>query len=169
MAASRNCGGSLVTKIRLAAAGVLVALALLSPAVVAHAQSNGVVPVAGSWTGTFSSTYWDQTSGGSIKPKLRYKAKVTVVITETNGTISSMVISFPAPGFPMSSTPSYAPTLTLSGFAGNYHMSAALDSTPAITLSGNSNKKGTSLKLDGVAATTEFTHEIKLSLKKSNN
>jgi len=158
-----------VTKIRLAAARVLVALLLMSAAVAAHADSNGVVPLAGTWTGTFSSTYWDQTSGGSIKPKLRYKAKVTVLISETTGVITSMMISFPSPGFPMTSTPSWAPNLTLSGFSGNYHMSAALASSPAITLSGNSNKKGTSLKVDGVAATTEFTHEFKISLKKSNN
>jgi hypothetical protein len=152
---------------RLAAARALVALLLFSAAV-AHADSNGVVPIAGTWTGTLSSSYWDQTSGGSVRPKLRYKAKVTVVIAETNGTITSMIISFPNPGLPMTSTPSFAPQMTLSGFSGNYHTSAALDSNPAITLSGSTNKKGTSLKMTGVAATTDFTHELKISLRKSH-
>jgi hypothetical protein len=151
---------------RLAAARVLVAL-LVSTAVVAHADSNGVPPLAGSWTGKLTSTYWDQTSGGSVKPKLRYKAKVTVLIAQSNDQIT-LTISFPSSdGFPLTTNATLS-SMSLSGFGGNYHMSASMESAPAITLSGTANKKGTSLKLTGAAASNELTHQITISLKKSH-
>lgn len=154
-----------MTKTRLAAARVLVAL-LLCTAVVAHAASDGVPPVAGTWVGKLSSVYWDQTSAGSIRPRLRYKTRVSVSIVQNQDAVT-MTITFPQGDFPLTAS-SMLSQMTLNGFAGNYHLNAAMDSAPAITLSGTTNRRGTALTLTGVAASTELTHELRISLKKTH-
>jgi len=47
-------------------------------------------------------------------------------------------------------------------------VNAAMDAGPAVTLSGIANKNGTRLTLNGVAASTEFTHEMVFKLTKQN-
>lgn len=157
MAAAR----SLLVSVSCAA---LVLAAVVVPAPI-HAQSNGVPPVDGLWSGTFKSTYWDQTSMAAVKPKLKFKSKVAVDIDQDADEIT-MTITFEDP-FPVNRGISVS-QLVLEGFAGNYHVSAGLGTEPVVSLSAQSNKKGTSLKLTGVAASSEFTHEIKFSLKRKN-
>jgi hypothetical protein len=153
-----------VTKIRSLLAGLFALTLFLAP--LAHADSNGVPPIAGTWSGKVTSVYWDQTSDGSLKPKLKYKSKVTVTIAQTNDAVT-LTVNFADP-FPMNSGVSVS-SVVLNGFGGNFHLSATMDADPAVALSGAANRKGTSLSLSGVAASTEFTHELKMTLKKQHD
>lgn len=129
---------------------------------VARADSNGVPPIEGSWTGKLTDVYWDQTSPGSIRPKKKFNTKVDVAIAQTDGEVT-LTINFQDP-FPVNSG-AFVSQLVLDGFDGNYHVSAAMSAGPSATLSGSVNKMGTSLTLKGVIASTEFTHEVTLKLK----
>ena len=138
---------------------------LAAPA--ARADSDGVPSISGSWSGKITSKYWDQTSTGAVHPKQKYKSKVAVTIDQAGAAIE-MTLNFNQ-AFPVD-TSSSLPSLVLTGFVGNYHVSAAEDSTaalPAVAWSGTTNKKGTKLTLTGVAASTEFTQEIVVKLKKT--
>jgi hypothetical protein len=138
--------------------------ALVAPDL-ARADSNGVPPLAGSWTGKLTDTYFDQTSGGSVHPKQHFKSKVGVVIAQVDDAVT-ITINF-QDIFPVNSGAGVS-TLVLDGFAGNYHVNAAMDAGPSVTLSGATNRSGSSLTLNGIVASTEFTHEITIKLKKQN-
>jgi hypothetical protein len=60
-------------------------------------------------------------------------------------------------------------SLVLTGTVGNYHLSGVAESAPgvpAVAVSGSSNKKGNKITLTGVAASDEFTQEIKIKIKR---
>jgi hypothetical protein len=142
----------------------LVLAALLVPGAV-RADSNGVPPIGGVWSGKFSDTYWDQTSAGSVKPKQKFKSKVDVTIDQSVDAFS-MTIDFQDPFFIDSSVG--ISQLILDGFGGNYHVSSSMSGAASVTLSGVANKSGTKLTLTGVGASSEFTHEITIKLKKQS-
>jgi hypothetical protein len=156
----------LVTAIRLwLICSVAFSFMLVAPA--ARAQSDGVPTIAGAWSGKVTSVFWDQTNAGPPKPRNKYKSKVDVTITQGADGAIEMTLTFDDP-FPVD-TGTVQTTLTLTGFVGNYHLSAGEESTltlPAVTLSGSSNKKAKNLSLTGVAASGEFTHELKIKLKR---
>jgi hypothetical protein len=129
---------------------------------VARAQSNGVPPIQGNWTGKLTDVYWDQTSPGSVHPKKRFSSNVDVTISQAGDQVT-LTINF-QDLFPVNSAAGLA-QLVLDGYAGNYHVNAAMGAGPSVTLSGWANKTGTRLTLNGVIASTEFTHEVVLKLK----
>jgi hypothetical protein len=131
----------------------------------ARADSNGVVPLDGVWSGTVSGHYWNQSSDGSVKPKQKFKSKVDVTIDQDNDEIT-MTINFDE-NFPVNTAGGMA-QLVLEGFGGNYHVGLKTGVSPFVSLSGDSNKKGTRLSLEGVVVSDEFTHELKIKLKKQN-
>jgi hypothetical protein len=131
------------------------------------ADSTGVPVVDGQWTGTFQTTYWDQTQDGFIKPKKKFKSDVVVDIDQEDTDEITMTITFEDELFPVSAGAAVQ-QLVLEGFTGNYHFNLAMDGGPWVTLSGSSNKSAKNLKLTGVAASGDYTHEIKLSLKRSD-
>jgi len=138
----------------------------LAAAPAARAQSDGVPMISGSWTGKITSVYWDQTSGGAVHPKQKYKSKLTAAIEQKGGSLA-INLDFDR-DFPVDSSGSTS-TLMLSGNVGNYHLSGISESAPgvpAMALSGTSNKKGNKLTLRGVASSDEFTQEVKITLKK---
>lgn len=142
----------------------LLLAALLVPAR-AQAQSDGVPPIGGVWTGKLTDRYWDQTSDGSVKPKQKFKSDVDVTIDQDADELT-ITINFQNL-FPIDSAVGVA-QLILDGFGGNYHVNAAMAGAATVSLSGVANKKGTRLSLEGVAASTEFTHELKIKLKKQS-
>jgi len=146
----------------------VLVLAAVSVPVAARADSNGVPPVGGVWSGKLTDTYWDQSSQGSVKPKQKFKTNVTVTIDEhgTNGEELTFTIVF-TDLFPLDSSTGVA-QLVLDGFGGNYHVNAAMDGAATVSLSGVANKKGTQLTLEGVGASSDFTHELKITLKKQS-
>ena len=158
----------MTTAIRLLLASCFASVLLFSAAPAAQAESDGVPLISGEWTGKVSSVYWDQTSGGAVHPKQKYKSKVDATIAQ-NGTGEIVItLSFDRI-FPVD-TAGGTSTLMLSGNVGNYHASGVSESgpgIPAVTVSGTTNKKGTSLTLKGVAASDEFTQEIKIKLKRT--
>ena len=155
-----------MTTIRaLAVCGVVSVLMLAAPG--ARAQSDGVPTIAGEWTGKVSSVYWDQTSGGAVHPKKKFKSAVSASIAQKGGDII-ITLSFDSI-FPVDSGGGTA-SLSLSGDVGNYHLSGVAEAgpgIPAVAVSGTSNKKGTNITLKGVAASNEFTQEIKIKLKRT--
>jgi hypothetical protein len=157
-----------VTTIRaLALCGVVSLFMLAAPS--ARAQSDGVPSLEGVWTGKATSVYWDQTNVSHANPKNKYKSKVNVTISQGALAAIELTITF-AKAFPVS-TGTTQTSLVLDGFVGNSHASAGEQATmslPAVTLSGTINKKGTKLTLTGVAASTEFTHQITIKLKKTS-
>ncbi len=132
---------------------------------VTSADSSGVPFIDGQWTGKFQTNYWDQTIQGSVKPKKKFKSDVVVNIDQDDDEIT-MTIDFEEQ-FPVSSGANVT-QLILQGTSGNYHFNAGMDGGPSVTLSGSSNKSAKNLKAAGVAASDDFTHEIKLSLKRQN-
>jgi hypothetical protein len=146
-----------------ASCSALVLAALLVP-VASHADSNGVPPIGGVWSGTFSDVYWDQTSAGSVKPKQKFKSKVDVTIAQSVDAFT-ITINFQDPFFVDSAVG--ISTLVLDGFGGNYHANAAMNGAISVTLSGVTNKGGTKLTFTGVGASSEFTHEVTIKLKKT--
>lgn len=136
-------------------------------AAAARAQSDGVPTIAGAWSGKVTSVYWDQTNAGPPKPKNKFKSKVDVTITQGADGAIEMTLTFDDP-FPVD-TGTVLTTLTLNGFVGNYHLSAGEEATltlPAVALSGSSNKNAKNMSLTGVAASGEFTHELKIKLRR---
>jgi hypothetical protein len=134
----------------------------------ARADSDAVPSVAGAWSGKITSVYWDQTNDSSVHPKKKYKSSVDVTITQVGPQIE-MTLSF-GEDFPVDAS-SVLSSLVLEGFVGNYHASAGEDPTltlPAVLLSGTSNKKADRLTWTGTAASTEFTHQITIKLKKTS-
>lgn len=131
------------------------------------AESNAVPPIDGQWEGTLTSVYWDQTSAGSVRPKKKFKSNVDVDISQdpVHGDLTMVITFDPNNLFPASSAASVS-QLTLDGAGGNYHLNAATGAGPSVALSGSSDKNGSRLKLNGVSASTDITHELKLSLKR---
>ena len=143
----------------------LVLAAVVVPGVT-QADSDGVPFIDGQWTGKLQSTYWDQTIEGSVKPKKKFKSDVIVDIDQDDDEIT-MTITFEDEPFPASAG-APLPILILEGVSGNYHFNASMDGGPTVTLSGSSNKSAKNLKATGVSASNDYTHEIKLSLKRQN-
>jgi hypothetical protein len=143
----------------------LVLAALLAPRA-ARADSDGVPPIAGAWSGKLTDVYFDQTSDGSLKPKQKFKSNVTVIVAQATGQIT-MTINFQDP-FPVDGSTGVS-QFVLNGYVGNNHMNASMDGAASVTFSGVINKKGNSLTLEGFAASTEFTHELKIKLKLQSN
>lgn len=143
---------------------VALVTGLIAPAL-AHAQSNGVPPLDGAWSGKLTDHYWDQTSAGSVDPKQNFHSRVDVEVDQDADEIV-LVINFDD-DFPIGAAS--VGMITLEGFAGNYHVSAASSGAVTAALSGSSNKKGTRLTLKGVIASPDFTHEVTIKLKKQNN
>ena len=149
----------------LALCGVVSLLMLAAP--FARAQSDGVPMISGEWTGKVTSVYWDQTSGGAVHPKKKFKSAVSATIAQKGGEII-ITLTFDSI-FPVDTGGGTA-SLSLSGSVGNYHMSGVAEAgpgLPAVAVSGTSNKKGTSITLKGVAASNEFTQEIKIKIKRT--
>lgn len=160
--------GTLVSAIRSLLVGSSCALVLVALVVApnaARAASDGVPPIAGTWKGKLNDVYWDQTSLGSVHPKKKFKSNVDVTIAQTDDQVT-ITINFQDP-FPLNSS-AFISQVVLTGYAGNYHVNASMDAGPAMTLSGAANKKGTKLTLEGVAASTEFTHELVIKLNLQN-
>src|SRR5262245_54600113 len=155
----------LVTTMRaLALCGVVSLFMLAVPD--ARADSDGVPTVGGEWTGKVTSVYWDQTNGGAARPKHKYKSKLDATIAQKGGAIL-ITLDFDSI-FPVDTGGGTA-TLTLTGNIGNYHLSGVAEAAPgipAVALSGTSNKKGTKITLTGVAASGDFTHQIKIKIKR---
>lgn len=154
-----------MTAIRLLLVCSVGSLFVLTAPGAARAQSDGIPTIAGEWTGKVTSVYWDQTSDGPPKPKQKYKSKVDVSIDQKGGAIL-LTLNFDQ-DFPVDSAGGTS-SAVLTGNVGNYHLSGILESgpgLPAVALSGTSNKKGTKLTLTGVAASDEFTHQIKIKIK----
>src|SRR5258706_4884028 len=142
-----------------------LALAALTLPGAARADSNGVPPVEGTWSGKLTDVYWDQTSAGSLRPRQKFKSNVDVTIAQAVDQLT-ITINFVDP-FPVNSG-AFVSQLVLTGYGGNFHVSGAMSAGPSVTLSGEVNKKGTSLQLDGIAASTEFTHQLSIKLKKQS-
>jgi hypothetical protein len=146
---------------------VIAAAAFFAPSLTS-ADSNGAPNIAGTWRGTLQSRYWDQTSSAATKPKLKFKTKVTVTIVQANDDPALAVVIAFDDDFPAADGNQLA-VAALSGFIGNGHCSLS-DSEPVVfTFSCDSNKNANHLKMVGVAATGDFTHELKMSLKKQKN
>lgn len=152
---------------RCAVSLVLIA-ALLAPTVT-RADSNGAPNISGTWRGKLTSKYWDQTSSALLKPKLKFKTRVTVLIVQTgDNPVLSAVISYDDANFPVADGMD-VPSSALSGYIGNFHLNLTDTDPLAIALSGEvKGKNAKKIELTGVAASADFTHELKITLKRSN-
>ena len=154
-----------MTTIRALAVCGVVSLFMLA-ASGARAQSDGIPTITGAWTGKISSVYWDQTADGSPHPKHKFKSKVDVSIDQKGGSIL-LTFSF-NDDLPVDAGGGTS-SLVLTGNVGNYHLSGVAEAAPgvpAVAVSGTSNKKGTKITLKGVAASDDFTQEIKIKIKR---
>ena len=159
-----------MTAIRLSAIGLSLACSVAAlfvfAAPVARAQSDGVPMISGAWSGKITTVYWDQTTGGAVHPKQKFKSKCTATIDQKGGAIAiTLTLDQNMPV----NTSSASSIFMLNGDVGNYHLNGVLEAginIPAMTLSGTSNKKGTSLTLKGVAASDELTHDVTIKLKR---
>jgi hypothetical protein len=147
---------------------LILLVALLAPAVT-RADSNGAPNIAGTWRGKLTSKYWDQTSSASLKPKLKFKTGVTVLIVQTgDNPVLSAVISYDDENFPVADGMS-VPSSALSGYVGNAHLNLTDTDPLAIALSGEvKGKNASKIELTGIAGSGDFTHELKITLKRSN-
>jgi len=146
------------------ALGAAIALSSLVAPRAARADSNGVPPVDGTWSGKLVDVYWDQTSQGSVRPKQSFRTRVDVDINQDGGDIT-MTIVFNNP-FPIDGVSALS-QVVLEGSAGNYHVNAGMSGVGSATFSGSTNRTGTSLVLSGMFASNDFTHQITIKLKKS--
>jgi hypothetical protein len=145
-------------------AAILV-VALVVPGAT-RADSTGVPLLVGVWTGTLTSTYWDQTSA-SIRPRYRFRSKVTLTIVQAlNDGALAAAISYDPP-LPTSPSPMDDISVgTLSGNVGNFHLGLADEgATLSIALSGAVNARATSMRLAGVATSSSYTHELIIKLR----
>ena len=144
-----------------------LALAALSLPGAARADSNGAPNIGGTWRGTLTSKYWDQTSSALIHPKKSFKTKVTLTIVQTGDDPTlAVVIAYDDP-FPVGDgTP--LSVSALSGFVGNFHLSLVDADPVGFALSGEINGRATAISLAGIAATADLTHELRIKLKKQN-
>lgn len=144
----------------------LVVLVLLF-ASVARADSDGVPFIEGSWSGKIKASYWDQTSQGSNHPKQRYKDKVDVTIDQGAGDFE-MDIDF-QDGLPTTND-TVLTSAVLEGFVGNGHLSVTRNLvSPLLVGSGTVTRNGKRIKIRGVAATSDFTMEFQILLKKTGD
>ena len=154
--------------VRLARVGVcalLLAAALLAPGVTS-ADSNGAPNISGTWTGKLKSKYWDQTSSASTKPKLKYKSDVTVTIVQMDDDPDlAVILVFDDDAFPAADDDDLE-LMALSGFVGNGHLNLSTGGAVTFALSGEVNKNADKIKLDGIAASSDFTHELEIKLKR---
>ena len=150
-------------------AGSLVLMIALLAAGVTQADSNGAPNISGTWRGKLTSKYWDQTSSALLKPKLKFKTGVTVLIVQTgDNPVLSAVISYDDENLPVSDGMN-VPSSALSGYVGNFHLNLTDTDPLAIALSGEiKGKNASKIELNGVAASGDFTHELKITLKRSN-
>lgn len=146
--------------------GMTLAAVLAVPSLTI-ANSTGTPFLDGNWRGSLSSVYWDQSVAGSIKPKKKFKTKVTVHIAQGMED-DNLAVTFTYDDALPTSASSADPVDALSGFVGNGHLNLS-SMTPAFALSGSVNGKATSITLVGVMGTDSLTHELKIKLKKQNN
>lgn len=145
----------------------LLVLAVLLVGSVASAQSNGVPPIDGEWSGKIKGIYYDQTSAGALDPKQKFKDRVDVVIDQELGDID-VEITFEN-GLP-SGTGIALLNADLDGTVGNYHLSIVQTAiSPAIVGSGKINKRGNRIVIRGIASSDDYTHEFTIKLKKTGN
>jgi len=131
------------------------------------ADSTGVPFLAGSWHGELKSVYWDQSVVGSLKPKKKFKTKLTVNIAQGMEDDQLAVTFTYADPLPTSASTG-DPVDALSGFVGNGHLNLS-NVNPAFALSGDVNDKGTQIKMTGVMGTDSLTHELTIKIKKDKN
>jgi hypothetical protein len=145
--------------------GTLAAVSVVPSLTIA--DSTGVPFLAGSWHGELKSVYWDQSVVGSLKPKKKFKTKVTVNVAqgmEDDQLAVTFTYDDPLP----TSASTADPVDALSGFVGNGHLNLS-NNAPAFALSGEVNGKGSQIKLTGVMGTDSLTHELTIKLKKDKN
>ena len=147
----------------------LAAVCLLF-APVAFADSDGVPSIDGAWSGKIKAVYYDQTNEGAVHPKQKYKDRVEVEIFQDEGEGDfELDITFD------NGLPTSGDTLLLAaeigGNVGNYHVSIASDgeTAPPLVGSGKVTKNGKKLKIKGMAATSDYTIEFQMELKKRND
>jgi hypothetical protein len=144
---------------------VVTLACLLSVPSMTIADSTGVPFLAGTWSGDLKSNYWDQSVAGSLKPKKKFKTKITVTIAQGLEDDNLAVTFAYNDGLPTSAT-SNSLVDALSGFVGNGHLNLSQNTPEAWALSGTVNGKGNAITLVGVMGTDSLTHELVIKLKK---
>jgi hypothetical protein len=136
---------------------------------VARADSTGVPFLDGVWQGKIKAKIYDQTIPGSNDRRFKYNSQIDVDIVQAEESDVLTVTVFFNDPLPVG-TAEVAPTLTLGGRVGNFHMNMAGEEDGVTMVgSGDIDKKAKQIRMTGTAATSDYTIEFKLKVKRLND